>query len=147
MPKKKLKDTKVGKFLIGKGSLLSALGDSIPDKGLLGLVKNLVTEDKVLTPEDKETALKLLEMDKEEIEGVTRRWESDMASDVKLAKLARPLIILYLYLYYNTRCADRTYFIVRDYNYCIYHMHTYNTQYQNIQYYCIFILILYYIPV
>lgn len=96
MPKKKLKDTKVGKFLIGKGSLLSALGDSIPDKGLLGLVKNLLTEDKVLTPEDKETALKLLEMDKEEIEGVTRRWESDMASDLKLAKLARPLIILYL---------------------------------------------------
>ena len=96
MPKKKLKDTKVGKFLIGKGSLLSALGDSIPDKGLLGLVKNLVAQDDTLTPQDKETALKLLEMDKEEIEGVTRRWESDMASDVKLAKLARPLIILYL---------------------------------------------------
>lgn len=96
MAKKKLKDTKVGKFLIGKGSLLSALGDSIPDKGLLGLVKNLVAQDDTLTPQDKETALKLLEMDKEEIEGVTRRWESDMASDVKLAKLARPLIILYL---------------------------------------------------
>ena len=39
---KKFKDTKVGKFLIGKGGVFSSLTDSIPDKGLLGLVKNLI---------------------------------------------------------------------------------------------------------
>ena len=96
MPKKKFKDTKVGKFIIGKNGIASVLADSIPDKGVLGLVKNLITDDKGLTPQDKETALKLLEMDERELEAVTRRWEADAKSDNKLAKIVRPLIILYL---------------------------------------------------
>jgi len=96
MPKKKFKDTKVGKFIIGKNGIASVLADSIPDKGVLGLVKNLITDDKGLTPQDKETALKLLEMDERELEAVTKRWEADAKSDNKLAKIVRPLIILYL---------------------------------------------------
>jgi len=96
MPKKKFKDTKVGKFIIGKNGIASVLADSIPDKGVLGLVKNLITDDKGLTLQDKETALKLLEMDERELEAVTRRWEADAKSDNKLAKIVRPLIILYL---------------------------------------------------
>jgi hypothetical protein len=96
MPKKKFKDTKVGKFIIGKNGIASVLADSIPDKGVLGLVKNLIDDDKGLTPQDKETALKLLEMDEKELEAVTRRWEADAKSDSKLAKIVRPLIILYL---------------------------------------------------
>ena len=77
MPKKKLKDTKVGKFLIGKSGIITALGESVPDKGILGLVKNLITTDKALAPADKETALELLQMDKMEMEGVTQRWQAD----------------------------------------------------------------------
>ena len=96
MPKKKFKDTKVGKFIIGKNGIASVLADSIPDKGVLGLVKNLITDDKGLTLQDKETALKLLEMDERELEAVTKRWEADAKSDNKLAKIVRPLIILYL---------------------------------------------------
>jgi len=97
MPKKKFKDTKVGKFLTTKGGhIVSALGESIPDKGVLGLVKNLIDSDKAMTPQDKETALQLLEMDKQEMEGVTRRWEADAQSDNRIAKVARPLILLYL---------------------------------------------------
>jgi D-alanyl-lipoteichoic acid acyltransferase DltB (MBOAT superfamily) len=42
--------------------------------------------------------MKLLDLDIAEMEGVTKRWESDMASDSKLAKIVRPLIILYLTL-------------------------------------------------
>mgnify|MGYP006908219644 CR=1 FL=1 len=98
MKKKKFKDTKVGSFLIGKGGIASALAESIPDRGLLGIVKNLVGQDNNLTPQDKETAMKLLDLDIAEMEGVTKRWESDMASDSKLAKIVRPLIILYLTL-------------------------------------------------
>ena len=94
--RKKFKDTKVGSFIIGKKGIASALAESIPDKGLLGLVKNLIVQDDNLAPQDKETAMKLLDLDIEELEAVTRRWESDMASDSKLAKIARPLIILYL---------------------------------------------------
>ena len=97
MAKKKFKETKVGRFLSTKaGHIVSAFGDSIPDKGILGLVKNLIDSDKSLTPQDKETALHLLEMDKQEMESVTRRWEADAESDNRIAKIERPLILLYL---------------------------------------------------
>ena len=42
-PKKKLKDTAVGKFLLGAGTgIIDNLGDVLPDKGVMGLVKNLI---------------------------------------------------------------------------------------------------------
>ena len=61
--KKKFKDTKVGQFLIGKNGLFKNLGDVIPTKGLLSVVKNLISKDDSLPIQDKETALKLLEID------------------------------------------------------------------------------------
>jgi hypothetical protein len=94
--KKKFKDTKVGKFLVGKGGVFSSLTDSIPDKGLLGLVKNLINKDDTLPPQDKETALKLLEMDNNELVEITKRWESDNKSDSSLAKNVRPLSLIFL---------------------------------------------------
>ena len=94
--KKKFKDTKVGKFLVGKGGVFSSLTDSIPDKGLLGLVKNLINKDNTLPPQDKETALKLLEMDNNELVEITKRWESDNKSDSSLAKSVRPLSLIFL---------------------------------------------------
>jgi len=83
--KKKFKDTKVGNFLIGKCCVFLSLTDSIPDKGLLGLVKNLINKDDTLPPQDKETALKLLEMDNNELVEITKRWESDNKSYSSLA--------------------------------------------------------------
>jgi hypothetical protein len=94
--KKKFKDTKVGQFLVGKGGVFSSLTDSIPDKGLLGLVKNLINKDDTLPPQDKETALKLLEMDNNELIEITKRWESDNKSDSSLAKNVRPLSLIFL---------------------------------------------------
>ena len=64
--KKKFKDTKVGKFLSKTApAILGTVGDIIPDAGVLGLVKNLIEKEDpvVLPPEDKEKALKLLEID------------------------------------------------------------------------------------
>ena len=50
----KLKDTKVGKLLAAKApKVLELAGDLLPDKGLLGIVKNLVQDDKTLSPEEK----------------------------------------------------------------------------------------------
>jgi len=50
----KLKDTKVGKLLATKApKVLELAGELLPDKGLLGIVKNLVQDDKTLTPEEK----------------------------------------------------------------------------------------------
>ena len=100
--KKKFKDTKVGKFLIGKGGVFSSLTDSIPDKGLLGLVKNLIDKDDTLPPKDKETALKLLEMDNNELVEITKRWQSDNNSDSSLAKNVRPLSLIFLTISLST---------------------------------------------
>ena len=41
---KKFKDTKVGSFLIGDKGILKHLGDIVPDKGFLGVLKNLITK-------------------------------------------------------------------------------------------------------
>lgn len=96
MKKKKFKDTKVGQFLVGKKGLFSKLGDVLPDEGFLGVLKNLIHTDDTLPPQDKETALKLLEMDLEEMRGVTERWSNDMTSDSWLSKNTRPLVLIYL---------------------------------------------------
>ena len=95
--KKKFKDTKVGSFLKTKGSfLLNTLGNSIPDQSFLGIVKNLIVKDNEMPLEDKETALKLLEMDSIEMQEVSKRWGSDMKSDSWLSKNTRPLTLIYL---------------------------------------------------
>lgn len=97
--KKKFKDTNVGKFLAQKGpSILEAVGDVIPDAGVLSLVKKLIEKEDpvVLTPQDKETALKLLEQDVVEMQEISKRWASDMQSDSWLSKNTRPMTLIFL---------------------------------------------------
>jgi hypothetical protein len=96
MPKKKFKETKVGQFLLGKSGVLDSLADVLPDKGLLGVVKNLIDRDETLPPPDKEMALKLLEQDIVEAQEVSKRWESDMTSDSWLSKNTRPMSLIFL---------------------------------------------------
>ena len=97
--KKKCKETKVGAFLTEKApKLVSQLGEFLPDQGGLGVVKNLITNDTELPPEDKEKAMKLLELDIMEMENVSTRWTSDMKSDSWLSKNTRPLTLIYLTL-------------------------------------------------
>lgn len=94
--KKKFKDTKVGKFLLGKSGVVNSIANVLPDKGLLGMVKNLISTDKELSPVDKETALKLLEQDMVEMQEISKRWEADMTSDSWLSKNTRPLSLIFL---------------------------------------------------
>jgi len=107
MPKKKFKETKVGQFLVGKGGVFDTIGDVLPDKGFLGVLKHVIGTDDALPPQDKETALKLLEMDLEELRSVSDRWASDMTSDSWFSKNTRPLVLIYL-----TFCT--TLFVVLD---------------------------------
>ena len=51
MPKKKFKDTAVGKFILSKVPDFAA--EILPDKGVLGVVKNLIDIEPALTPEEK----------------------------------------------------------------------------------------------
>ena len=95
--KKKFKETKVGAFLTEKApKLVSKIGEFLPDQGGLGIVKNLITSDTSIEPQDKELALKLLEQDIAEMNNVSSRWASDMKSDSWLSKNTRPLTLIYL---------------------------------------------------
>ena len=106
--KKKFKETKVGAFLTEKApKLVSKLGEFLPDEGGLGIVKNIITNDKTIKAVDKETALKLLEQDISEMDNVSKRWVSDMQSDSWLSKNTRPMTLIFLTL-------SMTIFIVLD---------------------------------
>ena len=92
--KKKIKDTKLGAWLAKKApKILGVVGNLLPEKGALGVVKNLIDQD----PEvDSEEAQRIIDAEVRFQENVTERWKADMGSDVKLAKLIRPLTLIAL---------------------------------------------------
>ena len=95
--KKKFSETKVGQFLTGAApGILNTVGDVLPNNGVFGVVKNLISKDESLPPEDKEKAMKLLEMDIVEMQEVSKRWQSDMKSDSWLSKNTRPMALIFL---------------------------------------------------
>jgi hypothetical protein len=95
--KKKLRETKVGAFLASKAPmLLKKIGEVLPDKGGLAIVKNLITSDTKIKAVDKEQAMKLIEQDIAEMKEVSSRWRSDMKSDSWLSKNTRPLALVFL---------------------------------------------------
>ena len=97
--KKKFKDTKIGSFLKNKApKILDTIGDVLPDQGAFGVVKNLISSDSSIGPEDKEMALKLLEQDIAEMNNISQRWASDMKSDSWLSKNTRPMTLIFLTL-------------------------------------------------
>ena len=90
----KIKDTKLGKWLKSKApNVLNTVGDLLPDQGALGLVKNLIDKD----PEvDTAEGTAMVDAEIEFQKNVTERWKADMGSDVKLAKLIRPVTLICL---------------------------------------------------
>lgn len=100
--RKRLRDTAVGQWLKDKApKVLDAVGDAIPDSGVLGVVKRLVDGDPDLTPEQKLEFDRLkFEQEMSAQENVTRRWEADMRSDVKLAKYIRPSVMITLLAFF-----------------------------------------------
>tara|TARA_R110001599_G_C12022971_1_gene639235 strand:+ start:319 stop:771 length:453 start_codon:yes stop_codon:yes gene_type:complete len=97
MAKKKFSETKVGAFLSKAApGILGTVGDVLPNNGVFGLVKNLIQKDHAMPAEDKEKAMKLLEMDIVEMQEISKRWDSDMKSDSWLSKNTRPLALIFL---------------------------------------------------
>lgn len=100
MSEKKLKDTKVGQWLKEKApSVLDVVGDVLPDRGVLGVVKNLVDKDPTL---DSESFKAVMDSEMKAQDNVTRRWEADAKSDAKLAKLIRPIMLVLLCVFFMT---------------------------------------------
>lgn len=56
--KKKFKDSKVGQFLLKK--LPNFVSGILPDKGVLGIIKNVIDADDTITPEERESMHKEL---------------------------------------------------------------------------------------
>ena len=89
----KIKDTKLGAWLKSKApNVLDIVGDILPDKGGLGIVKNLISKE----PVDPAEAQAMIDAEVRFQENVTERWKADMGSDVKLAKLIRPVTLIAL---------------------------------------------------
>jgi hypothetical protein len=98
MKDKKIKDTALGAWLKTKvPALAEKVGDLLPDSGVLGVVKNLVDKEPDVSMEDKLEFEKLKQQQEVEAQKqVTERWKADMGSDVKLAKLIRPITLIAL---------------------------------------------------
>lgn len=72
MGKKPFKETAVGKFLLNK--VPGLVGDILPDKGVLGIVKNLIDGDDSMPAEEKETLKReLYEMEIADRDSARRR--------------------------------------------------------------------------
>lgn len=98
MSEKKLKDTKVGQWLREKApSVLDVVGDVLPDRGVLGVVKNLVDKDPTL---DSESFKAVMDAEMRAQDNVTERWKADAQSDLRLAKLIRPSVMIVLLVFF-----------------------------------------------
>jgi hypothetical protein len=92
--KKKIKDTALGAWLKSKApNVLDTVGDLLPDNGALGVVKNLLDKEPGIDPAE---AKAKVDAEIEFQKNVTERWKADMSSDIKLAKLIRPLMLIIL---------------------------------------------------
>ena len=84
---KKLKDTKIGKILKNKApKILEIAGNLLPEKGILGVVKNLIDSEPDLSSEDKAQLHKeILEAYKLEVED----RDSARKREVQIAKVRK----------------------------------------------------------
>ena len=90
----KIKDTKLGAWLKSKApNVLDTVGDLLPDKGGLAIVKNLLKKEPGIDPAE---AKAKLDAEAQFQKNVTERWKADMSSDIKLAKLIRPVTLIAL---------------------------------------------------
>jgi hypothetical protein len=92
--RKKIRDTGLGKWLAEKApNVLSVAGDLLPDRGALGVVKSLLDNTTDLDPAEIQARV---DAEVQFQNNVTERWKADMGSDVKLAKLIRPVTLISL---------------------------------------------------
>ncbi len=103
--RKKIKDTNLGKWLAEKApSVLGTVGDLLPDQGALGIVKNLLDKEPGIDPVEAQAKI---DAEVQFQNNVTERWKADMGSDVKLAKLIRPMtLICLMVMFMATMIAD-----------------------------------------
>lgn len=92
MPKKRFKDTAVGKFLLQK--IPNVVGKIAEDTPVGGVIEAIIGGSD-MSEADKEVALEKLRLERAEMDGITRRWVADSRSSW-LAQNVRPLTLAFL---------------------------------------------------
>ena len=95
--KKKFKDTQVGQFLLDK---IPDVARAIAGDTIAGNVIEAIIGGSEMSDEDKSVALKKLQLERAEIDGVTRRWVADARSGSWLASNVRPLTLAFFSIAY-----------------------------------------------
>ena len=91
--KKKFKDTKVGQFLLSK--IPSVVGSLANDTPIGNVVRTLIGGSE-MSDADKQIALRKLDQEIHEFDGITKRWVADAQSTSWLAQNVRPLTLITL---------------------------------------------------
>jgi hypothetical protein len=91
--------TRVGDFLrsLNFKKIAEVVGN-VATGDVQGAIEALSKDPNALTQEQREYALKLIELDLEDMKGVTQRWASDMEYGTILSKNVRPLTLIFLTL-------------------------------------------------
>jgi hypothetical protein len=91
--------TRVGDFLrsLNFKKVAEVVGN-VATGDIKGAIEAISKDEDALTPEQREYALKLIELDLEDMKGVTQRWASDMEYGTILSKNVRPLTLIFLTL-------------------------------------------------
>lgn len=86
--------------------LLKEVGEFLPDKGGLGIIKNIIAKagPEKINPVDKETLMDIIKYDLEFDKQITERWRADMNSDSWLSKNVRPIVLLYSWFLITVLC-------------------------------------------
>ena len=95
--KKKFKDTKVGQFLLEK---IPDIVGAVAGDTLAGNVIQAIIGGSEMSDDDKQVALKKLDLERAEIDGTTSRWVADARSGSWLASNVRPLTLIFLTISY-----------------------------------------------
>lgn len=96
---KRFKDTGVGKFLLKKiPQIVGKIAEDTP----VGSVIEAIIGGSDMSPEDKDIALQKLEIERTEIDSITKRWVADSNSSSWLAQNVRPLTLAFLTIAFVT---------------------------------------------
>lgn len=96
--KKKFRDTKLGKFLLEKvPKAAGVIGDLLPDKGLLGVVKNIIDGEPSLAAEDRLQLQQMLQdFEKEMYALEIQDRDSARNREIEIAKTGRTDHLMYV---------------------------------------------------
>jgi hypothetical protein len=99
---KPIRETALGSWIARKTpGLLDEVGDLLPDRGALGVIRRVLIASGKLSATDREELDRLIDAEISFSAEVTKRWEADLKADSPLAKVIRPLaLIVTLFLFF-----------------------------------------------